>query len=162
MTTTVLTCALLGGCWSAPEPPRASLVGLRLTDGAPEFWAGRDCAGVGAVEVQAEGPAGSQSWTASAGGGGGAFETLVLGVPPAGFTSTDPTPDWTAADEVSVTVRDPDGLTYHRSTWQLEEIAESAGHEGQWLTTTGRWVGQDEVDELADQGLQAPMCGSAG
>lgn len=158
----LLTAGLLAGCWSSPEPPEQTFVGLRLSEGAPEFWPGRTCEGVSAIEVEVETPqAEPQSWTATAEDGTGTVETVRLGEPPAGFTSTDPAPTWAQDAEVTVAVLGEEGLPYSRSTWSLAEVATAQGRtaDGQWLTTLDRWVGEDDVEDLADEGIYPVLCG---
>lgn len=160
----LLAVGLVSGCWSSPEPPGETFVGMRLADGSPVFWAGRTCAGVSSLEVEttSAGASGSQTWTMTAQDGTGSFESVVLGASAPGFTSADAVPDWSEVDTVTVAVLSPDG-PYSRSTWSLAELAgEGAGADGRWFTTLDRWVGEEDVAGLADEGIHPALCGDAG
>ena len=150
----------LAGCWSAPNPPE-TFVGLRLTAGGPELWAGGPCSGVGAVEATVTTGAGeSRTWRMSAEDEVGTFETVLVGEPAPGFVSEGAAPDWSTAQTVSIVVLGPDDLPYSRASWDLDDLAQDTpSDQDRWLTPSGRWVTRGDVDDLAEEGIYPLTCG---
>lgn len=158
----VLAAALLTGCWSAPEPPEGPVVGFRVIDGTGEYWPGRACEGVESVIVTVtDGDGEEQTWSMSADTDTATFERLVVGQPPPGFSGSGTSPDWSRAEgSVEVVVRGVDG-PFSRVTWSVSDAVEQEGTDT-WLLPDGRWVEEGDVDRLAEEGFQAPLCDSGG
>ena len=154
-----LSAGLLSACWSAPVQPEGALVGVRVADGGLEYWFGHECAGVAEVEMEVAGEEDTRTWSMTATGGTGTLERLVMGEPPSGFTAQDPARDVPAIGTVNVVVRGEEG-TFSRISWDLADL--DGGQAQQWRLPDGRWVTEDDVDDLADEGVHAPLCGFGG
>ncbi|OLT41018.1 hypothetical protein BJF86_04200 [Serinicoccus sp. CNJ-927] len=152
----------LAGCWSAPEDPEGSLVGLRQVDGRLEFWAGRECAGVAGVDVTVgeDASTDAQEWGMVADAGTGTVETVVVGQPPPGFSGDAATPTSGEQGPVTVVVRGEDGTAFSRTTWSGMDLAPPADDPSAWLTPDGEWVTEGDAERLADDGIVAPLCSS--
>lgn len=150
----------LTGCWSAPEQPEGTVVGFRVIDGTGEYWPGRTCEGVESVIVTVtDGEGREQTWTMNAEAGTATVDRVVVGQPPTGFSSAGASPDWpSAGGSVEVVVRGVEG-PFSRATWSVSEAAEQEGTDT-WLLPDGRWVGEGDVDRLAEENYHAPLCDS--
>lgn len=154
-----LSAGLLSACWSAPVQPEGALAGVRVVDERLEYWFGRECAGVAEVEIEVTGEGKTRTWTIAAKGETGTVERLVMGESPNGFVAQDPAPDVPALGTVNVVVRGQEG-TFSRISWDLADL--DGGQAQQWRLPDGRWVTEDDVDDLADEGVHAPLCGFGG
>lgn len=151
---------VLTGCWSAPEQPEGTVAGFRIVDGTGEYWPGRTCEGVETVTVTLTDEQGEeQTWAMSADAGTGTIERVVVGQPPPGFSSAGTAPAWPETDgTVEIVVHGEEG-PFSRLTWSVADASEQEGN-GTWLMPDGRWVDEGDVDRLAEEGFQAPLCDS--